>query len=155
MSPMSEHLRLEIAVAHVRGRPLDHGAPVPGCPCESCTGIPEDHPARVPAWRLRDPERAARGDRERRRAWERRVDDARNVTVAQVAWRLGCGEPVKQGREMAVCCPLHPDSRPSLRIAADGRRWFCDPCAQGGDAIALYQRARRVTFTEAVRELAA
>lgn len=154
VEPASEHLRLEItAVQHRGGDPLPPGAPVPGCACATCTGVPADDPSRVPAWRRRDPEGTARSDRERRARWERTVEAARALTVEEVARRLGLGDPVKRGRELAVRCPLHDDSDPSLRIAPDGRTWYCDPCAEGGDAIALYMAARRLDFAEAVREL--
>jgi len=33
--------------------------------------------------------------------------------------------------------------------------WYCHPCGEGGDAIKLYMRARRIEFAVAVRELAA
>lgn len=152
---MSEHLALEIAAVITRARPIDPGEPVPGCACETCTGIAPDDPARVPAWRRRDPRRAARTDEERRREWDRRVDTARHISVIEVAQILCLGDPVKQGRELAVRCPLHEDKHPSLRIDVDDAVWFCDPCGQGGDAIALYMLARRLEFADAVRELVA
>ena len=151
----SDHLRLEIAAALHRGRSLEPGEPVPGCGCPVCTGLPVDHPARVPAWKRRDPEGAALSDRERRERWERMVQLARAVPVLEVARRLGSGDPVKRGKELAVRCPLHADTDPSLRIDATSNVWFCDPCAEGGDAIRLLMRARRVSFADAVRELAA
>ena len=72
----------------------------------------------------------------------------------EIAARLGMGEPMKRGRELHVRCPLHDDGNPSLRIHQDGRRWYCDPCGEGGDGIGLYMRARRIGFVEAVQELA-
>ncbi len=153
--PMSEHVRLEIASAIVRGRPPEPGEPVPGCGCKACTGLHADHPARVPAWRRADPERATRTDDQRRREWEQLVDEARRVPVLDVTARLGCGEPRGRGREVRVCCPLHDDSDPSLRIDAGRGLWFCDPCGQGGDAIELYMRARQLNFVGAVRKLVA
>ena len=151
---MSDHLRLEIAAAHQRGRPLGPSEPVPGCPCPTCTGLPLDHPARVPAWRQADPEGAAASDHERVERWARRVEEARSLGIIEIAARLGCGDPVRRGRELAVRCPLHEDSDPSCRLDSAAGVWYCDPCAEGGDAIELYKRARRLTFTEAVRELA-
>jgi len=83
------------------------------------------------------------------------VDAARSVGVVEVAARLGCGEPVQRGRELLVSCPLHDDDDPSCSLDIDAGLWYCFPCGEGGDAIKLYMRARRLTFVEAVRELAA
>ena len=102
----SEHLALEISAAFTRGRPLDPGEPVPGCGCETCTGLPADHPARLPAWRRADPHGAARSDREREQRWARRVHAARSIGIVEIAARLGCGTPMKRGRELVVRCPL-------------------------------------------------
>ncbi len=71
-----------------------------------------------------------------------------------MAERLGLGEPVRRGREWAVCCPFHDDNRPSLTLS-DAGLWYCFVCAEGGDGIELWQRVRGVPFAEAVRELAA
>ena len=80
----SDHLSLEIAAAQRRGRPLKPGEPVPGCACSGCTGIADDHPARVPAWRRADPEGAAASDRQRRERWEQMVVRARAVPLLDV-----------------------------------------------------------------------
>jgi hypothetical protein len=150
----SEHLRLEIAAAHVQGHPLDPGEPVPGCTCELCIGLPADHPARIPAWRRADPDKAAASDRARRERWERTVDAVRAVSVIDIARLLGCGEPVRRGRTLHVRCPLHDDRNPSCRIDVDQNLWYCAPCGEGGDALVLYMRARCRTFTEAISDLA-
>jgi DNA primase len=150
---MSDHLRLKIAGAVHRGRPLDPGAPVPGCPCEGCTGLPANHPARVPAWRRLDPAGAAESDEARRLLWEGRVDLARSLPLIEVTARLGCGEPVRRSNEVLVRCPLHDDERPSMRLDPGQGLWYCDPCGEGGDGIKLWMRARRLSFVDAVREL--
>ena len=89
------------------------------------------------------------------REWERRVAAARHLSVLDVARILGCGEPVRRGKELVVCCPLHEDTDPSCRIDVEGGLWYCDPCAEGGDALALYMRVRQLEFVDAVRELVA
>lgn len=153
--PKSGHLSLEIAAAFARGRPLDPGEPVPGCGCPTCTGLPEDHPARVPAWRRADPEAGARTDAERRAWWERKVQAARRVSILDLVQRLDCGVPVRRGKSLLVRCPLHDDSDPSLRLDVGEGLWYCDPCGEGGDVIQLYMRARGLAFADAVRDLAA
>lgn len=83
------------------------------------------------------------------------VEEARRVPILEVVARLGLGEPVGRGREVAVRCPLHEDDHPSLRLNAEAGVWYCDPCGIGGDGINLWCRVRRMSFAEAVRELCA
>ncbi len=143
--PASKHTRLEIAHAvHVGHRPGDppplaEGAPVPGCGCPECTGVAADNPAR----------------RSRRTRQDQRlpVEDARRVPILEIVSRLGLGEPVRRGREWAVCCPLHDDNRPSLTLS-DAGLWYCFVCADGGDGIRLWELVRGVSFAAAVLELA-
>ncbi len=145
---LSEHVRLEIANAVHRGHwpgdppPLDDGEPVPGCGCPICTGIAADNPAR----RIR---------RRNRPNQLLPVEDARRVPILEVAQRLGLGEPISRGGEVAVRCPLHDDERPSLTIDPDRNVWYCFPCGMGGDGIGLYRLATGLSFGEVVRELAA
>ena len=128
------HIELEIAAVD-RGETLGPGEPVPGCNCESCTGVPPV--VRAPS-----------------RRWEEKVDIARAVSLPAVLASLGLGI-VKRGRAEKARCPLHDDHDPSMSIESDAGLWFCHVCAEGGDAIQLWMRARGVTFAEAVRELAA
>jgi len=147
--PLSEHTRLEIAhTVHLGYRPghpppLAPGDPVPGCGCPICTGVSADDPARRTRRRTTRPDRPLP------------VEDARAVSILDVAGRLGLGEPVRRGREWAVLCPLHDDTRPSLTLDVDRGLWYCFPCSEGGDGIELLQRVRGCSFAEAVRELAA
>ena len=120
------------------------GEAVPGCACPICTGISAEHPAR-----RRRRHRTTRPNR------PLPVEDARAVSILDVVGRLGLGEPVRRGREWAVLCPLHDDTRPSLTLDVDRGLWYCFPCAEGGDVIELWQRVRGCSFAEAVRGLAA
>jgi DNA primase len=43
----------------------------------------------------------------------------------------------KKGTEFYICCPLHKDQEPSLRVNADKGTWYCDPCKRGGDIFKL------------------
>ncbi|MEQ1856168.1 MAG: CHC2 zinc finger domain-containing protein [Longimicrobiales bacterium] len=107
----------------------------------------------MPAWIRADPERAISIDRNRAERWARLVEAARSLGILDVARRLDCGDPVRRGREFVVRCPLHRDETPSCRLDPTSNVWFCDPCAEGGDALALFMRARRLDFGAAVREL--
>lgn len=44
-----EHLLMEVFAVRHRGQLLRAGEQPPGCGCPGCTGIPADHPARLPA----------------------------------------------------------------------------------------------------------
>lgn len=169
---MSDHLRLEIAHAvhrghESRGMPssmhlaevmgdcspalrrftlglvccdsvLSSRAPVPGCACERCTGIA---PAVLPVL-------TASHD------WTRTVEYARSVPIVDVLARLGC-DPRRKGRTWVATCPLHDDKRPSMSVDTKQGLWYCFPCAEGGDGITLWMRARAVAFGDAVKDLAA
>lgn len=148
----SRHLLLEIAAARHRGRPLEPDEPVPGCGCASCTGLPAEHPARTPAWKRRSNDDPHTPE-ESQRTWEHRVAAAREFSLLDVAGELACGDPVRRGKTIAVRCPLHDDRDPSCTLDLARGLWYCFPCGQGGDVIALYMHARRVGFAEAVRRL--
>jgi hypothetical protein len=148
--PMSKHLELAVAAALHRSRRnlplLRDEDPIPGCGCEHCTGIAKDNPARVVPIKTGY----------RRAAYRKPLDveAARSVPILDVARRLGL-EPVRQGKEWVAACPLHGDTKPSLRLNPAKNLWHCFPCNEGGDGIRLFQRARGLGFPDAVRALAA
>lgn len=80
----------------------------------------------------------------------RAVDEANKVPILQVAEMLGLGQPVQKGRELAVLCPLHDDHHPSCHLNPDKNVWYCHVCNEGGDGIRLVERAKGITFREAV-----
>lgn len=134
---MSEHLRLEIAHA-ARGHTLEPGEPVPGCPCTDCVGFKVVRKARAV----------------RHRQWGLLLEQAREVPILEVASRLDLGAGQSRGREVAVLCPLHDDTNPSLLLDPQKNVWFCFACGVGGDGIELVRRACEWTFPESVRWLA-
>jgi hypothetical protein len=83
------------------------------------------------------------------------VERAREESILEVARRLELGEPKRAGKEFIVRCPFHEDTKPSLRLNPRKNAWYCFPCNEGGDAIGLWERVRRVDFVTAVREIAA
>jgi hypothetical protein len=115
---------------------------VPGCPCADCRGIPADSPVRLPLPQV-----------EGWRCSETDITSARATPVLTVAAALGLGEPRREGREWKVCCPLHEDHVPSLRLNPAKGLWFCDPCNEGGDMIELWRATRGVGFRHAVQDL--
>lgn len=135
---LSEHLELEILASQHWARPLAPEEPVPGCDCSACTGVPPH-----------------RESRRQRALPPLPVEEARRADIVTVASRLGLGSPVDAGGgEVAVRCPFHDDTHPSLRLNRERSVFYCFPCGEGGDVIDLYMRARSVDFPIAVRELA-
>lgn len=86
------------------------------------------------------------------------VEEARRVSILELARRLGCGKPEPRGGEYVVRCPLHDDHDPSLRLNPEkgppGGVWKCWPCGEGGDGIELVQAVQGFGFPESVRWIA-
>jgi len=122
---------------------LAPGAPVPGCGCRTCTGIPEAAPR---TW-------LSRKDGAGREAWERTVEEARSRPLLDVARGLGM-EPKKAGREYVARCPFHEDRTPSLSLSPTKGLWHCFSCGRGGDGISLVMQVKNLDFTGAVKEMA-
>lgn len=74
------------------------------------------------------------------------IEAARGVPITDIV-----GEPARG----CVCiCPLHDDSRPSMRIYTEQNRAWCYVCNDGGDPIKLRMLMTGSDFQGAVRELA-
>ena len=78
------------------------------------------------------------------------IDEAKRIGIVDVAQLLDLGAPVRAGREFVVSCPLHDDHHPSCHLNAEKNVWFCHVCQEGGGTIRLVERAKGVTFREAV-----
>lgn len=59
----------------------------------------------------------------------------------------------KNGAEYWAKCPLHNDSKPSLRVNIEKQVWFCDPCQKGGSVIDFVMAFERVNLTAAMDKL--
>ena len=143
MSHFDYAVRYDLRSAKGFATPLEDGAPVPGCGCPGCSGIPADHPARQPR---RSPDYSG---------WEERAERARSIGLLEMCRRLGL-KIHEKGSALYVSCPMHKDKKPSLSLGPKlGRSglWHCFSCEGGGDAIELFMRARRMGFADAVRDL--
>jgi P4 family phage/plasmid primase-like protien len=68
---------------------------------------------------------------------------------------LGASLARKSGsQELVAPCPLHNDTRPSLRVNLEKATWYCDPCARGGDLFNLAQTVWGFDFPKTVERLA-
>ncbi len=60
----------------------------------------------------------------------------------------------KRGKEFVGLCPFHDDNRPSLNVSATKQIFKCFACGAGGGVFQFLMQSQKVTFPEAVRELA-
>lgn len=84
----------------------------------------------------------------------RKFDKARLPSPIQVLRMLNI-EPIRPSDLwLDVCCPVHKDTRPSLRVHAQSGHFMCHGCGvKGGDILALYMQATRKSFVQAVTDL--
>jgi DNA primase len=61
----------------------------------------------------------------------------------------------KAGKDYKACCPFHEEKTPSFTVSADKQFYHCFGCGEHGTAIGFLMRYDRMSFPEAVRELAA
>lgn len=58
------------------------------------------------------------------------------------------------GRGGMVCCPIHGEKTPSLKVYDDPLRgWYCFGCHQGGDVIDMARALWGVGFKDAMKQL--
>ncbi|HEY9607653.1 MAG TPA: plasmid replication protein, CyRepA1 family [Allocoleopsis sp.] len=60
----------------------------------------------------------------------------------------------KAGKELSGCCPFHNESTPSFTVTPDKGLAYCFGCSWGGDSIKFLREVGRVSYAEAVLELA-
>jgi hypothetical protein len=66
----------------------------------------------------------------------------------------GFTELKKAGKEFLGCCPFHNESTPSLTVTPAKGLAYCFGCGWGGNSIKFLMEAGRVSFREAVLDLA-
>lgn len=60
----------------------------------------------------------------------------------------------KNGANFKACCPFHGEDTPSLVVSPQKQIWHCFGCGAGGDAIKFVEEYKKVSFTEAVEDIA-
>ena len=60
----------------------------------------------------------------------------------------------KSGRSYMACCPFHEEKTPSFSVSSDKGLYYCFGCHASGNAIGFLMKHQRMTFPEAVEELA-
>ncbi|CAO0823633.1 DNA primase [Desulfarculales bacterium] len=61
----------------------------------------------------------------------------------------------KKGKDLWGLCPFHGDSAPSLKVDRERGTWHCFGCGEGGSVFHFVMRDQKLSFPEAVRDLAA
>lgn len=61
----------------------------------------------------------------------------------------------KKGRNYMAICPFHDDHRPSLCVNENTQTYRCFVCGEHGDVISFVQKYENISFTEAVKKVAA
>jgi len=61
----------------------------------------------------------------------------------------------KAGRNYTACCPFHQEKTPSFSVAPDKQFYYCFGCGATGNAVGFLMEYDRLSFPEAVEQLAA
>ncbi len=81
------------------------------------------------------------------------IDDIRNN--ANIVDVIGHYIPlVKKGKSYSALCPFHDDHDPSLTISEDKQIYKCFVCGNGGNVFTFVSNFNKVSFPEAVKEVA-
>jgi hypothetical protein len=59
-----------------------------------------------------------------------------------------------QGRQWVTHCPFHEDATPSFVVSPEKGVFHCNGCKVGGDVLTFVQRLKRVSFPDALTEVA-
>lgn len=88
----------------------------------------------------------------------RKVSDKKIREIAERLSILDVISPVvllqKSGKSYKGLCPFHPDKNPSLVVNPDRNTFYCFGCGVGGDIYSFFMRFHRLTFPQALDELA-
>ena len=60
----------------------------------------------------------------------------------------------KAGRNYTACCPFHQEKTPSFSVAPDKQFYYCFGCGASGNALGFLMEYDRLSFPEAVEQLA-
>ncbi|MFN3714829.1 MAG: DNA primase [Alcanivoracaceae bacterium] len=60
----------------------------------------------------------------------------------------------KAGRNYMACCPFHQEKSPSFTVAPDKQFYYCFGCGASGNAVGFLMEYERLSFPEAVKQLA-
>jgi DNA primase len=78
------------------------------------------------------------------------------IARADIVEIVGLRVPLKKaGREYKACCPFHAEKTPSFWVSPEKQFYHCFGCSAHGTALGFLMAYDRLTFPEAIEELAA
>jgi len=84
---------------------------------------------------------------------EKFIDDL--MTRVDIVDLIDSRVPLKKaGKDYKACCPFHEEKTPSFTVSSDKQFYHCFGCGEHGTAIGFLMNYDRMSFPEAVRELA-
>jgi len=84
---------------------------------------------------------------------QEKIDEVRNsVDIVDVVGEYL--ELTKKGREYVALCPFHDDHNPSMAVVPQKQIFYCPVCHEGGDAIAFVQKHLKLSYPQAIQEVA-
>ena len=75
--------------------------------------------------------------------------DANSIPISPIVSYFG-GE-VREGREVAVRCVMHADSRRSASMNTDKNLYFCQTCGRGGNAVNIVCILENLEFNDGLK----
>ena len=77
------------------------------------------------------------------------------LSRADIVEIIGRRVPLKKaGREFQACCPFHTEKTPSFTVSPTKQFYHCFGCGAHGSALSFLMEYDRLSFPEAVEELA-
>ena len=76
-------------------------------------------------------------------------DEANSIPISPIVSYFG-GE-VREGREVAVRCVMHNDSRRSASMNTDKNLYYCQTCGRGGNAVNLVCILENLEFKDGLK----
>ena len=78
------------------------------------------------------------------------------IARADIVEVIGSRVPLKKaGREYKACCPFHDEKTPSFWVSPEKQFYHCFGCGAHGTALGFLMEHDKLTFPEAVEDLAA
>src|SRR6056297_985868 len=82
------------------------------------------------------------------------IEQIHNLDIADVVRDYANVELKKEGPAYKGLCPFHDEKTPSFKVNSGRGIFKCFGCGEGGDAIAFVMKHQKVSFMEAITDMA-